>query len=103
MQEFDEKKAVAAMKAELSPEAAARISNDELLNVIDIIWDWYEDSGLLDINADAADDEGVNVPALVAHVRKTLAKDKLSPVAPDEVEPLVLAELRYEASLEAED
>ena len=29
-----------------------------------------------------------------------LAKDKLSPIRPDEVEPLVAAELRYEQSLD---
>ena len=99
MQEFDEKTAIAAMRAELSPEASARINDDELLNVIDIIWDWYEDSGLLDIDAEA-DDEDVNVASLVAHVRKILAKDKHTPIHTHEIEPLVLAELRYESSLE---
>lgn len=99
MQEFDENLAVKAMRKALSPEASARINDDELLNIIDIIWDWYDDQGLLDIDAEADDDE-VNVGALVAHVRKVLAKDKLSPVTPAEVEPLVAAELQYEQSLE---
>ena len=48
MKEFDEKEAVKAMRQALSPEASQRCSDDELLNVIDIIWDWYEESGLLD-------------------------------------------------------
>ena len=99
MKEFDEKEAVKAMRQALSPEASERCSDDELLNVIDIIWDWYEESGLLDIDSEA-DDEDVNVDALNAHVRKTLAKDKLSPIRPDEVEPIVAAELRYEQSLD---
>ncbi len=99
MKEFDEKEAVKAMRAALSPEASARCNDDELLNVIDIIWDWYDESGLLDIDSEA-DDEDVNVDALTAHVRKMLAKDKLSPIRPDEVEPLVAAELRYEQSLD---
>ena len=88
MKEFDEKEAVKAMRQALSPEASQRCSDDELLNVIDIIWDWYEESGLLDIDAEA-DDEDVNTDALNAYVRKMLAKDKLSPIRPDEVEPLV--------------
>ncbi len=99
MKEFDEKEAVKAMRQALSPEASERCSDDELLNVIDIIWDWYEESGLLDIDSEA-DDEDVNVDALNAHVRKMLAKDKLSPIRPDEVEPIVAAELRYEQSLD---
>ena len=99
MKEFDEKEAVKAMRQALSPEASERCSDDELLNVIDIIWDWYEESGLLDIDSEA-DDEDVNVDALNAHVRKMLAKDKLSPIRPDEVEPIVAAELRYEQPLD---
>ncbi|MDE6395400.1 MAG: hypothetical protein K2K77_08665 [Duncaniella sp.] len=99
MKEFDEKEAVKAMREVLTPEASERCSDDELVNVIDIIWDWYEENGLLDIDTEA-DDEDVNVDALTAHVRKMLAKDKLSPIRPDEVEPLVAAELRYEQSLD---
>ena len=95
MKEFDEKEAVKAMRQALSPEASQRCSDDELL----IIWDWYEESGLLNIDAEA-DDEDVNTDALNAYVRKMLAKDKLSPIRPDEVEPLVAAELRYEQSLD---
>ncbi len=101
MKEYQEKEAVRAMRAALTPEASARINDDELLNIIDIIWDWYEDNGLLDIDADADTEEDVNSQALVAHVRKMLAKDKLSPVLPAEVEPLVAAQLAYEQSLEA--
>ncbi|MCM1163564.1 MAG: hypothetical protein NC339_04870 [Muribaculaceae bacterium] len=99
MKEFQEKEAIAAMRSSLTDEASARINDDELLNIIDIIWDWYDDQGLLEIDAEA-DSEDVNVDALVSHVRKTLAKDKLSPVEPAEVEPLVAAELRYEQTLE---
>lgn len=99
MKEFDENEAVKAMREALSPEASERCSDDELLNVIDIIWDWYDENGLLDIDTEA-DDEDVNVDALTAHVRKMLSKDKLSPIRPDDVEPLVAAELRYEQSLD---
>ncbi|MDE5750571.1 MAG: hypothetical protein K2H87_07365 [Duncaniella sp.] len=101
MKEYQEKEAIKAMRATLTPEASARIDDDELLNIIDIIWDWYEDNGLLDIDADADTEEDVNTQALVAHVRKMLAKDKLSPILPAEVEPLVAAQLAYEQSLEA--
>ncbi|MCM1051730.1 MAG: hypothetical protein NC349_07185 [Paenibacillus sp.] len=86
------------MREALSPEASQRCSDDELLNIIDIIWDWYDDQGLLDIDAEA-DDDDVNVEALNSHVRKMLAKDKMSPIRPDEVEPIVATELQYEQSL----
>ena len=83
MKEFQEKDAIKAMRSALSPEASARIDDDELLNIIDIIWDWYDDQGLLEIDAEA-DSEDVNTDALVSHVH------------------LVAAQLRYEQSLEDE-
>ncbi|WP_297069450.1 hypothetical protein [uncultured Duncaniella sp.] len=99
MKEFDEKEAIKAMRAVLSDENSKLYDDDELLNVIDIIWDWYDDQGLLDIDAEA-DDEEVNTDALIKHVGKMLSKDTDSPVKREDVEPLVMAELRYEQSLE---
>lgn len=99
MKEFDEKEAIKAMRAVLSDENSKLYDDDELLNVIDIIWDWYDDQGLLDIDAEA-DDEEVNTEALIKHVGKMLSKDTDSPVKREDVEPLVMAELRYEQSLE---
>ena len=98
MKEFDEKEAINAMRAVLSDESSD-LYDDELLNVIDIIWDWYDDQGLLDIDTEA-DDEDINTDALIKHVGKMLAKDSDSPIRREDVEPLVMAELRYEQSLE---
>lgn len=99
MKEFDEKDAIKAMRAAISDENSALYDDDELLNVIDIIWDWYDDQGLLDIDAEA-DDEDVNTDALIKHVGKMLAKDSDSPIKREDIEPLVSAELRYEQSLD---
>ena len=99
MKEFDEKGAIKVMRGVLSEESSRLYDDDELLNVIDIIWDWYDDQGLLDIDTEA-DDEDVNTEALIKHVGKMLAKDTDSPIRREDVEPLVSAELRYEQSLD---
>lgn len=99
MNEFNETDAVASMRKALSEESSLLYNDDELLNVIDIIWDWYEDEGLLDIDSEA-DDEDINTEVLIKHVGKMLAKDSDSPIKSADVEPLVMAELRYEQSLE---
>ena len=99
MKEFDEKEAIKVMRGVLSEESSTLYDDDELLNVIDIIWDWYDDQGLLDIDTEA-DDEDVNTEALIKHVGKMLAKDTDSPIRREDVEPLVSAELRYEQSLD---
>ena len=55
--EFDETKAIEFIKSRL-PENAPNYDDDEILNIIDMIFDYYEDNGLLDINAD---DEGEDI------------------------------------------
>jgi len=99
MNEFDEKKAIKEMRKAVSAENSTLYDDDELLNVIDIIWDWYEDQGLLEIDSEA-DDEDVNTDALIKHVGKMLAKDSMSPIKREDVELLVMAELHYEQSLD---
>lgn len=99
--EFDEKQVINEMRKAISEESSKLYNNDEILNVVDIIWDWYDDQGLLDIDSEA-DDEEINVDALIKHVTKILTKDKLSPILQSDIEPLVMAELRYEQTLDSE-
>ncbi|MCM1138522.1 MAG: hypothetical protein NC453_08125 [Muribaculum sp.] len=98
--EFDEKQVIKEMREAISEESSKLYDNDEILNVVDIIWDWYDDQGLLDIDSEADDDE-INVDALIKHVTKMLSKDKLSPILQSDIEPLVMAELRYEQTLDS--
>lgn len=96
--EFDENKAVEMMRKAISPESSGLYDDDEILNVVDLIWDWYEDNGYLDIDSDD-DEEDIDIKALVAYVGKMLAKDSRSPIRSADIEPLVMAEIAYENSL----
>lgn len=97
-QEFDESEAIKFIQKRL-PKA---IDDDDILNIIDIIWDYYEDNGLLDVSFsdfDDDDDEYV-LPKLVLHAKKMLQKDKFSTLSLDDVESIVLAEIEYEKTLD---
>lgn len=96
--DFDEIKAIEFIRANAEGVDAKKYDDDQLLNVIDIIWDYYEDNGFLDITLDD-DEEEVDVEQLVKHVAKMLARDKGAEIAREDVEPIVLAELKYEESL----
>jgi hypothetical protein len=97
--EFDEQNAIKYIREHLPAEFADAYDDDEILNVIDIIFDYYEDNGLLDIDFDDDEDE-VDADALVQYVVKMLKKDKASPIKPEHIQPIVLAELEYEQSLD---
>ena len=74
MKEFDEKEAIKAMRDSVSTESSSLYDDDELLNVIDIIWDWYDDQGLLDIDTET-DDDNINSEALIIHLCIMIEKD----------------------------
>lgn len=102
MNEFDENAAIQAMRAAV-PDAPDKYSDDQLLNIIDMIWDFYEENGLLEIDAD--DQEEIDQDALyddlVGYVKRMLRKDKGSSVDPQDVEALVKAEIDYENSIDS--
>lgn len=100
MRTFDEDEAIKFIRATLTDEVNSRIADDDILYVIDCIWDWYERNGYLSINADVTDEEEINVNALVQYVQKELRKAKETLLVADDVEPIVKAELQYEESIE---
>lgn len=97
---FDEDDAVKFIRSTLSAEKNSQISDDEILYVIDCIWDWYEKNGYLAINADVTDEEESDIDKLVAYVKKELKRADEVLLVPEDVEPIVKAELQYEESIE---
>lgn len=97
--EFDESQAIRYMRGAATA-AASKYDDDELLNLIDMIYDFYEANGLLDIDADIDDDDDVDIDDIMAYVGRMLAKDKGATLTPDDAAPLVRAYLEYENSLE---
>lgn len=89
--EFNEDEAIKYIISKLG-EAYAGTDEDEILNVIDIIWDYYDENGLLDLD----NDQDTDVDELLAYCKKTLAKDPGCPFSTDEIERIVMAELEYE-------
>nr|MBD5376440.1 hypothetical protein [Bacteroides sp.] len=71
--------------------------DDQILNIIDIVWDWQEANGYLEIDAD--DDDEIDVAALTDHAVHLLRKDKGNEVKDEHVRLIVEAELEFEDSL----
>lgn len=98
--EYDENQAIKLMRDAVSPENAKLYTDDELLNVIDMIWDYYEENGMLDVDLSDDDDTDEDILAdLSEYVRRMLRKDKGAHIDPDDIQALVAAELEYEDSI----
>lgn len=101
MKEFNENEAIAAMRNALDPERAQKYTDDDLLEVLDLIFDHYEESG--DLNPDSLDDSDVDdeaeMKATTAYVSRIIKKDKNTKIEVCDIADLVRGEYDYELSL----
>lgn len=91
--EYNEQEAVKYIKNSLTQE----VSSDEILNIIDLIWDFYDKKGLLEITfEDSFEDENYELE-LIEYVKDKINDTKIKqPI----IEQIILAELDYENTLE---
>ncbi len=97
---FDEDKAISFIRKELPKEVNEKYNDDEILFVIDTIWDYYEKNGLLSINAEIVEEEELDMSKLTSFVKKEIKRDQELIMDPADVELIIKAELDYEESLE---
>ena len=88
MFDYDDDAAVAYIRPRLPQEIQNKYTNNEIIYIGDIIYDFYEKKGFFDES-----DE------LIRYVRTSLKKDGDAEFDDDDVEFLVRGELDYEESL----
>lgn len=97
---FDEDKALQFIRAAVGKKISDRYSDDEILFIIDIIWDYYENNGFLSLEMDETEEEILDTDELVNYVKKEVANDRELLMDPADIGQIVKAELEYEESLE---
>lgn len=98
IKEFDEKDCVRFIRAGLEQEVSAKYCDNELLDVVVAIFDYYDARGLFDIS-DICDEEDEIDPTVVADsVTRRLAK-RHSKIDPADIPAIVNLELAYENTL----
>lgn len=100
--EFDDFKAAEFINKRLTAAGRAAYPIDQVLNVVDMIWDFYEENGLcdLDLSDDAADEPDEDIePDMIDYVTRMLRKDKSAIIDPADVPLMVRAEVDYEDSV----
>ncbi len=96
---YNETDAVKLINDRLTQEFGVTYHDDDILNVIDIIWDYYEDNGLLDLD----NDEDIDVEDLLDTVKRLLKKDKENKIKFEHIEVIVRSEMDYEDSILADE
>lgn len=97
--EYDENEAIEFIKNFLPQELKNKYSDDDILLVSDIIFEYYDKNGFLDISAEEDDEQDLSIPDLTGYVKNQLRKDPDNVIDADDVPSIILGELEYEKSL----
>lgn len=101
MKEYEEKEVIDLIRKELPDSTRTEYSDDDLLNIVDMIWDYYEINGLLDVDAGIDEEEDIDIVSeLIDYAKRMLKKDKACQVRPEHLENIIRAELAYEDILD---
>ncbi|MCM1518412.1 MAG: hypothetical protein NC117_07210 [Pseudoflavonifractor sp.] len=99
--EYDEDLAIKHIRGLLPDNISEKYSDDDILNVIDMIWDYYDENGFLDMSDD--DDDSIDIDDVADYVRRMLRKDKEAHISSDDVALIVNSEIDYERSIGLEE
>ena len=96
MKEFDEDEAVAAMRRVLTADGSSENDDNVLFEILDLIYDAYDELDMLDPDSDA--DEDTELEETSRYVEKYLRKSG-NVMSYAMIKALVAAEMDYEQSL----
>lgn len=95
MKEYDDDKAVELMTEALN--GKENVESDDVYQVLDLIFDYYEESGELEIDAEGDD---TDVEAMIDFIVKHLKKNAPScGFSREDIAAMAQAEMAYEESL----
>lgn len=78
---------------------AADLNEDDILFVIDCIWDFYDENGMLEIT-DTGEDAETDIESLLTYVKKAVRKDGQISLDYETLRQIIIKELEYEKSVE---
>jgi hypothetical protein len=92
---YDDDRSIANIRNYLPQELKEKFSDDDLLYIVDLIYEYYESKGYLD--EDAADDKVIEIDEdeLIDFVVKQAKKNRVGAFEPDEISFIVQGELAY--------
>ena len=97
---YDDLEAVAFIRNYIPQELKERVSDDDIIYLVDLIYYFYESRGIL--GEDLGDDEGefeFDDEELLEYVVKNAKKDEVGAFSKDEIRFIVQGEIAYSESL----
>lgn len=100
LNDADDEKTIAFIKNYLPQELKEKFSDDELYYFLDLIDEYYVESGILDAQPDTDGYIEIDLEKVVDYVVKEAKKDEMGEYEPEEILFIVQGEMEYGDSLE---
>ncbi|MBQ8502556.1 MAG: hypothetical protein IJ494_09770 [Bacteroides sp.] len=101
--DVDDEKTIEYIKNYLPQELKEKFSDDEFYYFLDLINEYYVESGVLDAQPDADGYIDIDLDKIVDYIVKEARKDKMGEYNPEEILFVVQGEMEYTESLEEEE
>lgn len=96
---YDEDAAIKFIRTFISEESNQKFTDDDILFVIDCIWDFYDDKGFLELS-DTDEDDEFDIDEMVEYVAKAIKKDGEIKATNEEIKLIIKGEIDYEESID---
>ena len=100
---YDDDEAVRFIQNYLPQDLKGKFSNDDILYILDLVYEYYETNGLFDDEVDDDKEIEIDEDEVVEYVIKNLKRDKIGRFEPEEVTFIVQGEMEYCDSLDMFD
>ncbi|MBP1638801.1 MAG: hypothetical protein H6Q17_384 [Bacteroidetes bacterium] len=95
--EFDDDEAISFILKYIPQELNAKITEDDVAYILDVIYDFYESNGL--IEEDSTEEASIDEEDMLKFVMKAIKKDKVINLSEEEVQILLNGEFEYGKSI----
>lgn len=95
--EFDDDAAIAFILKYIPQELKAKVSEDDIAYILDVIYDFYDSNGL--IEEDSTEEASIDEEDMLQYVVKAIKKDKVVSLSEEEIQSLLDGEFEYGKSI----
>ena len=99
IEEYDEDAALEYIRNGLSEEVSAKYDDNNILDVVELVFDYYESKGFFQIVDMCDEEDSVDKEDLDAYICKRLSKRRHKRVEDSDVPLITALELEYEKTL----
>lgn len=100
---MDDEKTIEYIRNYLPQELKNKFSDDEFYYFLDLIDEYYTQSGVLDAQPDADGCVEIDLEKVVDYIIQEASKDKMGEYTPEEILFIVQGEMEYADSLDEEE